>query len=238
MPEERNIGWTIGISIVPDGLQPEAVKLSCFIPSILDTSAGVKSMNHLEQFETQLANLIGCPSKQRPFICDGSPLTCQVFLVGANPATEIEEDFWTFWQTGTGFDKQAWMTTYLKERKMRPLKPGKTRRATVSNTRRVLEWITESAAPLRCLETNIYAAATPTIAELSSARRMTDPFQFLLDSIRPRLIVAHGRDAEACLQRLAPNAEVLYVDHFSRGWSEVKARHLGEQLKAICPPVQ
>ncbi|MDH4560645.1 MULTISPECIES: hypothetical protein [unclassified Pseudomonas] len=191
-------------------------------------------MSDLAEFEAGLTRLIGRPSRLRPFICDGSPLTCQVILVGANPATEMEEDFWSFWRPGIGFNKAAWMDAYLKERQTRPLKPGKTRRNPISNTRRVLEWVTLSAAPYRCLETNTYATATSTLGELALADRDSDPFEFLLNTIQPQLIVAHGRDAEACLKGLSLNAEVIYVDHFARGWSEVKARALGEQIRMIC----
>ena len=57
----------------------------------------------LKQFESELRSLTG-PSALRPFVCDGSPLTCRVFIVGINPATSMTTDFWQFWRAGTGFD--------------------------------------------------------------------------------------------------------------------------------------
>ena len=61
----------------------------------------------LDEFERQLADLLGRPSRARPFVCEGSPLDCEIFIVGFNPATEMG-DFWQFWRTGYGFDKNAW----------------------------------------------------------------------------------------------------------------------------------
>jgi hypothetical protein len=94
-------------------------------------------MNKLSQFESELGALIGRPSHLRPFVCNGSPLESGVFIIGFNPATEMRGDFWDYWRSEYGFDKTAWFKAYMEERQVRPLKPGKTRRAQVSNTRRV-----------------------------------------------------------------------------------------------------
>src|ERR1700735_3082953 len=117
-------------------------------------------MIDLSAFESELKELIGRPSELRPFVCNGSPLECGVFIVGFNPATKMRADFWEYWRSGYGFDKEAWFKSYKEERQARPLNPGKTRRAQISNTRRVIEWIIEAASPIGCLETNIYSAAT------------------------------------------------------------------------------
>jgi hypothetical protein len=39
-------------------------------------------MYDINSFERDLAALIGKPSLLRPFVCDGSPLECKVFIVG------------------------------------------------------------------------------------------------------------------------------------------------------------
>lgn len=191
-------------------------------------------MQTLAEFETQLAELIGRPSDQRPFVCEGSPLDCSVFIVGFNPATTMDADFWSFWRSGSGFDKKAWLEEYKRDRAQRPLKPGKTRRNLVSNTRRVIEWIIEAAAPCRCLETNIYALPSDDKASLAEESRKTAPFRFLLETIKPSVIVAHGDDAIRETQHLAGNVTVMPVKHFSRGWSEEAARSLGQKLGALC----
>ena len=92
-------------------------------------------MQEIEKFEDGLAVLIGAPTDLRPFVCDGSPLTCDVFIVGFNPATTMSADFWQFWSPGMGFDKVAWFEAYKKDRQHKPLKPGKRRRKAVSPSR-------------------------------------------------------------------------------------------------------
>lgn len=173
------------------------------------------------------------PAATRPFVCEGSPLDCRVFIVGFNPATEMTVDFWEFWTPGYGFNKTAWFDAYKVERLNKPLPPGKTRRNTVSTTRRVIEWICEAAAPVRCLETNIYATATPDMASLEAGNRDAALFRFLVEAVKPNVIVAHGKDACREAERFSDRAKILAVPHFSRGWSELKARELGAKVHSL-----
>ncbi len=181
-----------------------------------------------------LESLVGRPTELRPFVCNGSPLECGVFIVGFNPATEMSGDFWDYWRPGYGFDKAAWFKSYQDERLNRPLKPGETRRSRVSNTRRVIEWIIEAASPVRCLETNKYAAATAQASDLTDDRRRTDALSFLMNAIRPKIVVAHGKDAEIAVRGHCVDGTTLVIAkaHFSRGWSEEKARSLGGEIRS------
>ena len=188
----------------------------------------------LDKFEQDLAALIGNPTDLRPFVCEGSPLHCNAFIVGFNPATEMSASFWSFWRPGYGFDKSAWFADYLKERQERPLKPGKTRRPAISNTRRVIDWILQEANPVHCLETNIYAAPTEEATELALARRLTAPVDFLIEAVKPKVVVVHGKDAASHLQDKVISARLIAVPHFSRGWSQASARALGRQIKLAC----
>ena len=58
----------------------------------------------LGEFREQLSALM-VDRTERPFVCDGSPLQAQVFVVGLNPATTLREDFWSFWDDSAGFDR-------------------------------------------------------------------------------------------------------------------------------------
>lgn len=184
----------------------------------------------LTDFEENLEKLIGRPTSLRPFVCGGSPLECNVFIVGFNPATEMAGDFWDHWKTGAGFNQQAWFQAYLSDRKTRPLKPGKKSRPSVSNTRRCLSWIEEGAAGVKILETNIFARATATKAELALKDQDSAPFRFLVDTIQPKVIVAHGKPAHVVVDQLKTGAAIMKVPHLSRGWSEQSARNLGRSL--------
>jgi hypothetical protein len=198
-------------------------------------------MDDLKSFEEELTALIGNPTDLRPFVCDGSPLQCQAFLVGINPATSMSVNFWQFWRPGYGFDKQAWFEAYKIDRKSRPLKPGKKRRNAISNTRRVIELILEEAHPIRCLETNIYSAPTEQAADLASAQRVTAPFDFLLEKIKPGVIVAHGDDAAQHLRGKTLTSKLITERHFSSRsppWKKEDARALGQRIKTECSRAQ
>lgn len=189
-------------------------------------------MQDINSFERDLADLIGKPSVLRPFVCDGSPLECEVFIVGFNPATASSADFWTFWRSGYGFEKAAWYENYLRERREQPIKVGKTRRNPVSHTRRVIDWILEEASPVKCLETNIHSLPTEQSTDLSATQRSTASLDFLLRTIMPRLIIAHGKPAIAHIGAHSTNSRVITEDHFSRGWSQLRARDLGRRIAA------
>lgn len=191
-------------------------------------------MNALEEFEESLSVRIGRPSDLRPFVCEGSPLSCRAFIVGFNPATEMSAGFWDFWRSGYGFDKSAWFAAYLHERQVRPLKPGKKRRPAVSNTRRVIEWILQEASPVQVLETNIYSAPTERMDDLPPEQRLAEPFRFLLDAVKPDVVVVHGKEAAAYLHGKNLATRIIEVKHFSRGWSQSAARALGQQIKQAC----
>ena len=189
-------------------------------------------------FELGLKSLIGKQADLRPFVCDGSPLACEVFIVGFTPATTMSSDFWQFWETGEGFNKAAWFEAYKQERQTRPLEPGKTRRDPVGDSRRVIDWVLESVAPIHCLETSICSAPAQSATDLPLAARVTAPFEFLLAKIKPQVIVAHGEDAVRHLKNMAPSAHVIPVPSFSSGWSRAHAYELGLKIKAACDDAQ
>jgi hypothetical protein len=203
----------------------------------------------LEQFQHDLEDLIGNPTDLRPFICEGSPLACKVFIVGFNPATELSRSFWDFWQPGYGFQKAQWFEVYKQERREKTLPLNRKRRNEISNTRRVIEWMIEELSPTKCLETNIYARPTTQAHDLHPSKRITKPFDFLLDTIRPGVIFVHGQDAVKYLetkysvqlkqydlthiQTAWGNVNIMAAPHLSRGWSEKRAREIAQVLEEI-----
>jgi hypothetical protein len=183
----------------------------------------------LDHFEMDLARLIGRPTDLRPFVCDGPPLTCEAFIVGFNPATELSSDFWDFWKPDYGFDKRAWLQHYISDRR------AAGHRKTLSPTRNLIERVIEAAHPVRCLETNIYAAPSKSAGDLAEHRRITAPFDFLLETIGPKVILAHGRDAIAHVTNRAHNADVIESYHFAsrefRNLGIAEAQRLGRSVR-------
>lgn len=132
--------------------------------------------------------------EMRPFICDGSPLDCRIFTVGLNPASKVS--WQSFWNKETGnFDKVTWYETYKTQRLERKRKEGKLRAKPVSTTRKRIELINAALGPLKALETNIYSFPTASGADLMPQDRLTLIFDFLLNTIKPRLLHIHGDDA-------------------------------------------
>lgn len=67
-------------------------------------------MENLE-FKDKLEVLIEANPKLRPFVCDGYPLECEVFIVGINPATSTDSKFLDHW-IGSKFDKEKWFESF------------------------------------------------------------------------------------------------------------------------------
>jgi len=138
----------------------------------------------LMEFREQLQALMDRP-KLRPFLCDGSPLKCRVFIVGSRPATEMSKDFWTYWNDESGFHKQLFMKDYLKKRGLaRPI-----------GDRARIERMVNRLPKGSCLETNIFSKPAPFGEQLKSSERKTVIFEFLMKSIRPFLVLLNGKDA-------------------------------------------
>ncbi len=116
------------------------------------------------EFRRRLSAIL--PENCRPFVCQGSPYDCKIFVVGLNPATAMENVFWQYWNNSTGFDKDSWFEAYKIERKSRPLKPGKKSRRDVGTTRRNLNKLADLIGTDEILETNIYSKPTEHYTEL------------------------------------------------------------------------
>jgi hypothetical protein len=188
----------------------------------------------LQAFERYLRNEVPNGSGLRPFVCDGSPLECDVALIGYNPATSLQADFWDFWDTTRGFAKARWFETYKAERQSRPLKPGRTRRQAVSPTRKRIDLFIAGLGPHRCIETNLYWDASE---DIKSHHGSDDHLGSLLQRLpKLRLAVCHHEDAYRYVKARFPSIAVEKVDHFANrkpGWSDGAALALGRRVSTL-----
>ena len=161
----------------------------------------------MEIFETQLAKIIGKPSNQRPFVCNGLPIFCPVWVVDYNAAT-TGSDWWRFWSKDHGFDLSSWRDDYDSERTAR----GKGATA----TRRRLDRLTATVS--RVLETNIFATPSTEMANMPNSN--TDAFDLLLSAFEPRVIIAHGVPAAKHLEGWT-DGTLIICPHFSRAGCSV-----------------
>ena len=128
----------------------------------------------LNEFESKLKGLLVDPYSL-PFVCDGSPLKCSLFIVGTKWARRVEKPFLRFWDPSYGFKKRDFL------RELYQLPGGPTR------TRRSIESIANDAGQQVTLDTNIY---------LTAEDEKTDVFEWLLYTIKPRVVFAYGKPAK------------------------------------------
>jgi hypothetical protein len=175
-------------------------------------------------------------SAGRPFLCEGSPFGCEIFLVGINPGTDTP--FWPFWSVANGCDKPSWLKTYLD------------RHGRLGPTRERIERLFKAARPTRVLETNIFHRASKREAALPRTHQTTTVFDFLLKTLHPRVMFVHGGSAIKHLERLTncslPLSEFTTVQyqgykfdviaghHLAYQWSYLAVNQLGYALKERC----
>lgn len=135
----------------------------------------------LNAFREELQGLMQSDSV-RPFTCYGSPLACRVFLVGLNSATSLNQPFFDrYWTDTEGFLRDRFESDYLCIRKKGGVRPR-------------IEALVEGIAPLRCLETNIYAVPSRKASQLRQKDKDSRIFEYLLKKIQPLGIVAHSNE--------------------------------------------
>jgi hypothetical protein len=172
----------------------------------------------------------------RPFVCNGSPLDCKVFVVGFNAATEMREPFWKFWRTGCGFEKDRWLKVCENNRKRQG------RRTRLSPTRYRLDLIGKEVSAV--LETNLYWVPSRRARDLQRGQRNIEPFCWLLKAISPHLVIVHGKKARAMsgtIRAILPNVRLIRADYHLSQLSYENVRRLIRQirrrLEALgCPP--
>ena len=156
-------------------------------------------MLSLAQFRMNLSALMQSPH-ERPFVCDGSPLSSSVFLVGFNPATRLESSFWSFWSDSVGFDRSRFIDEYKQTRKVEGVRPR-------------LNAMVGCFPVGSVVETNICSEPTKKAADLKRKDRRTDVFRFLLQSIRPRLVFLHSNEPIKYFRTLLDTSAVKLPHH-------------------------
>src|SRR5580704_13247700 len=98
----------------------------------------------------------------RPFVCRRQPESCTVMIVGANPGTPMNTNWWDWWKDDTGFNKDKFMQAYQKRKQQLELMDAREQKrlpkkiSALKGARARMERL-HSEHHLRCLETNIYS---------------------------------------------------------------------------------
>ncbi len=205
----------------------------------MTTSAMTKTQfdNHLRHHLSQ------CP-KGRPFLCDGHPLAAEVFIVGFNSATVLTRRFVKFWNANAGMDLARFDQVYCSQRTRQKTKTGRSKQP-FSPTRARINKIADEVSlglssprnrywaqstikravrvrrPYLWLATNVYWFPTPTQSSLPKAQMQNSYFLWLMGACNPRIIIAHGKQAQAAVGDLASgpslkNVKLITCVHLSR----------------------
>jgi hypothetical protein len=131
----------------------------------------------LQAFRAGLEPYLLADQYVRPFVCAGSPLECQSFIVGLNAATQLRKQFLCYWSDDCGFDRRKFNDDYAVTRRRRGNRPR-------------IEAIAEQLAP--CLETNLYATPTLKAKQLTKDNRDAPVICYLFATIRPTAVFVHS----------------------------------------------
>jgi hypothetical protein len=163
-------------------------------------------------FASRLRDLVGAAEGMRPLLCDGNPLTCTVALVGANPGATVP--FWPFWHDEHGMDRRGWIDAYRQLH------------GTFRRSRAAIERLVPQIAA-RVIELNAHAVRSDRLAGLSHSNRTTDVLAFVLEAVRPIVIVCAGRTATRVVRQVTIGwqPKIVEATHFIY-WGEESERRL------------
>jgi hypothetical protein len=169
----------------------------------------------LADFERQLRERAKCATSW-PFVCEGSPFDCPIFLVGINPATDVP--LWQHWSIESGVDKASWLDAYRR-------KYGR-----FSATRLRIERLCAAIRPIRALETNVFHHHSKRERDLTKEERVPGVFDFLVKTLKPKIMFVHGMSAVRYLQKRAlmvfDHANFVTVDYGGTTLDVLSGRHL------------
>ena len=198
----------------------------------------------IEELDDTIRRLTGEHPEARPFLCDGSPIGSEVFLVGINPGTDTP--FWPYWRLPSGCHKDEWIKEYLK------------RHGHFKTTRARIERLFDSIQPVKCLETNIFCRYSPNAASLPKDVQDTRLFDYLCKALSPAVIFIYGdpgiRHIEQIVKRsLQKNQfttamlngaqiDIIAGPHLRcsaftdplRGWTNERIDAVGREIKRRC----
>ena len=141
---------------------------------------------------SDLHSIIPHPCHDRPFVCDGLPQSCTVLVVGENPATNMDTNWWSYWSDETGFNLSKFEYDYEARRRAQ----GK---RAVSPTRERLKRLRSRG--LQCLETNVFAQEG--LGGHGAGQSNIELLRLFLSKL-PQLnaIIAHGAEANREIDRI------------------------------------
>jgi hypothetical protein len=181
-----------------------------------------------------LKDVIAPRCYERPFVCNGFPSASSVIVIGENPATRLDTDWWSYWNDDTGFDYNVFLKQYKIERERIIKQKGKGR--IISNTRLRLNRIRDHN--IGCIETNTYSNEKPD----GSGKGVPnyDLLNVLIsNNDNLKAIIAHGKYAKNYLDRATiPDGITTYTTAHFRSLKYEEIDRICAEIKSCDRPIR
>lgn len=149
------------------------------------------------QLTKKLASVGLAEEKVRPFVCTGSPLSCDIMMVGYNPSRDME--LATFdariWDDNTGFDREHFVELY----DFAGHQQGENR---WSRNHIFQQNLIDELPDYAVLETYLYSMITPKKSLVPTLHRNTEIFDWLVKVVQPKLIITQNSEVRRYFERV------------------------------------
>jgi uracil-DNA glycosylase len=142
-----------------------------------------------------LEKVIPSPCNDRPFVCNGLPDASKVMVIGENPATPTNKDWWSYWDDKKGFDYDAFLIDYKKNKNEQRKNAGKKELPEVFDGVRN-RFYHIRAKGVECIETNVYRNEKPDGAGKNRKINTALLKTLVVNNKNLKLIIAHGDKAQ------------------------------------------
>lgn len=176
--------------------------------------------NAMAVFSSALRALVADAPEMRPFLCMGNPLTCNVAVVGINPAATTP--FWPFWIEDKGLDRASWINKY------KALHNGN-----LGRSRAALERFVPQVTS-RVIELNAHTKQSKRLSDLKGEHRTTGVLEFMLGVVQPTIILCAGTSALNAVRSLSLPwmPTIVQARHFIY-WGREYERELAEEVNSL-----
>lgn len=199
----------------------------------------------LTQFRKQLTKKLEevglADEKLRPFVCTGSPLACDIMMVGYNPSRDMGLDTFDarIWNDKTGFDREHFVELY----DFAGHQQGENR---WSRNHIFQQNLIDELPDYAVLETYLYSMITPKKSLVPPQHRHTEIFDWLVKVIQPKLIVTQNSEVSRYFERVTNKTlkrnefnavmyqgqpcVILPISHLSKKWTFAEIGVLRESV--------
>lgn len=198
----------------------------------------------LQQLRSTLEQHLDKDTPARPFICTGSPLDCDIMMVGYNPSRDVGLASFDaeIWDDEKGFDRERFVEFYDRA--------GHEQKSIAWNRNHLFQQnFIDEMAGYRIVETYLYSTITAKKSLLTDQQKSTQVFDALVASVKPKIIMTQNIDVakyferatDTLLRRNDFNAVtyqghhciILPISHLSKKWNFNELARLRDEIETL-----